>query len=476
MKRLFGTDGIRGVAGEFPLDQPTVARIGGALARSLVGAGGRAARIVVGRDTRESGPAIEQALVEGILAAGGRVDRGGVLTTPAVACVAREAGYDAGVVVSASHNPYRDNGIKVFSRQGQKLPDALEAAIEKGVLDGGGAAPSTDAPARSAKAGRRRAGAVARTERAAGTSGESGAPEALRARYLDWLERALPPRASFAGRRVVLDCANGAAFSLGPEIFRRLGAEVIAINASPDGRNINEGCGALHPEGLAAEVVRRAAHLGLAFDGDADRCLVVDAAGRVLDGDYVLYLAARELKRSGALRGGAIVGTVMSNLWLEKALAAEGIRLLRAPVGDKYVLEEMQRGGHPLGGEQSGHIIFLEKSAAGDGLLTGLLFVDLLGRTGLDLAAWAASVRPCPQVLVNVPVRERPPLDSHPRIGPAIRDEERKLGARGRLLVRYSGTEPKARIMVEGEERPLVEECASRLRRLIQEEIGRDAS
>jgi phosphoglucosamine mutase len=470
VKRLFGTDGIRGVAGEFPLDPPTVARIGAALVRSLIGAGGPPPRIVVGRDTRESGPAIERALVEGIRAAGGRVDRGGVLTTPAVACVAREAGYDAGVVVSASHNPYRDNGIKVFSRRGEKLPDALEAAIEREVLDGGGAGVRSEATTARSE------GTAGRLEGAAGAAEESGAPEALRARYLDWLRRALPPRASLAGRRVVLDCANGAAFSLGPEIFRRLGAETTAINASPDGRNINEGCGALHPEGLAAEVVGRGAHLGLAFDGDADRCLVVDAAGRILDGDYVLYLAARELKRAGGLPGDAVVGTVMSNLWLEKALAAEGIRLLRAPVGDKYVLEEMQRGGHLLGGEQSGHIIFLEKSAAGDGLLTGLLFVDLLGRTGLDLAAWAASVRPCPQVLINVPVRERPPLDSHPRIGPAIRDEERKLGERGRLLVRYSGTEPKARIMVEGEERPLVEECASRLRRLIQKEIGRDAS
>src|SRR5439155_8585789 len=210
------------------------------------------------------------------------------------------------------------------------------------------------------------------------------------------------------------------------------------------------------------------------FDGDADRCLAVDARGKVLDGDYVLYLAARDLRRAGRLPGDTVVGTVMSNLWVERALLAEGVKMLRAPVGDKYVLDEMRRGRHPLGGEQSGHIIFLDKATTGDGLLTGLLFVDLVRRTGLDLATWAASVSPCPQILVNVPVRSRPPLDSHPRIGPAIRDEERKLGERGRLLVRYSGTEPKARIMVEGESPQAVEQTAARLKAIIQDEIGQE--
>ncbi|HEU4402990.1 MAG TPA: phosphoglucosamine mutase [Candidatus Polarisedimenticolia bacterium] len=453
-KRLFGTDGIRGVAGHFPLDPATVERIGRALTRSLATAGGRRPRIVVGRDTRESGPEIERALVGGIEAAGGQADKGGVLTTPAVACVTRLLRYDAGVVVSASHNPYRDNGLKIFSGNGQKLPDALEAAIERCILD-------EEDPGEPLQGGA--------DPREAATE-----PADLQASYLRWLRETLPPGASFSGLELVLDCANGAASSLGPEIFRRLGASVTTINAAPDGRNINEACGALHPEGLAAEVVRRRAHLGLAFDGDADRCLLIDARGSLLDGDYILYLAARDLKRAGRLPGDTVVGTVMSNLWLERALRAEGITLLRAPVGDKYVLEEMQRGEHTLGGEQSGHIIFLETSAAGDGLLTGLLTLDLLRRTGLDLAAWAASVRPCPQVLLNVPVRSRPPLDTHPRIGPAIRDEERRLGDRGRLLVRYSGTEPKARIMVEGESRALVEECASRLKRVIQTEIGQE--
>jgi phosphoglucosamine mutase len=463
MKRLFGTDGIRGIAGAFPLDGETVARIGRALARTLRTAAGHPPRVVIGRDTRESGPGIEAALVRGLEAEGGRADRGGVLTTPAIACVTRLLGYDAGIVVSASHNPYRDNGIKVFDRTGQKLPDALEVSVEREVLDGDPAAPDGARPDRAA------GGAAARPASAAAAG---ATPEALAGRYLDWLRSAIDPRASFAGWRIALDCAHGAASALGPELYRRLGAEVSVLNAAPDGRNINEGCGALHPEGLAAEVARRGSRLGLAFDGDADRCQVVDASGRILDGDYVLYLAAKDLKAAGRLPGDAIVGTVMSNFWLQDALRREGIRLLRAPVGDKYVLEEMQRGGHVLGGEQSGHIIFLERSAAGDGLLTGLLLLDLLRRTGLDLAGWAATVHPCPQVLVNVRVKARPPLESHPRIGPAIREEESRLGGRGRLLVRYSGTEPKARIMVEGESLPAVEECAARLRRLIQEEIG----
>jgi phosphoglucosamine mutase len=468
MKRLFGTDGIRGVAGEFPLDPATVDRIGRALAASLRTDESRPPRLLIGRDTRESGPAIEEALARSIREAGGRADRGGVLTTPAIACLTRLLGYDAGVVVSASHNPYRDNGIKVFSGRGYKLLDAEEAAIERQVLEGerasSGAAPST--PGREAPG------------RPAAAPEDRGAPEvdpaALAARYLDWLRDSIAADASFSGWRIVLDCANGAAFRLGPDLFRRLGAEVIALSSRPDGRNINEECGALHPQRLAEEVVKRRARIGLAFDGDADRCLCVDSSGRILTGDHVLYLAAKDLKAGGGLAGGAVVGTVMSNLWLDQALGAEGIALLRAQVGDKYVLEEMQRGGHPLGGEPSGHIIFLDRATTGDGLLTGLLFIDLLRRTGQDLAAWAATVRPCPQVLVNVAVRRRPPLHTHPTIGPAIKDEARRLGRKGRLLVRYSGTEPQARIMVEAESEATVQEIADRLKTVIQREIGRD--
>jgi phosphoglucosamine mutase len=467
MKRLFGTDGIRGTAGTFPLDPATVRRIGHALASGLAEETGRAPRLVLGRDTRESGPGIEAALVDGIARAGGRADCGGVLTTPAVACLTRLLGYDGGVVISASHNPYRDNGIKVFSRAGSKLPDSMEASIERRVLDG--AAAGGEPPGAAA------AGAAAPLEAPPRTGDAApGMPERLRQGYLDWLAAALGPGVSLGGWHVVLDCAQGAASVLAPAIFRRLGAETHALHDTPDGRNINAACGALHPERLAAEVVARGAALGLAFDGDADRCIVVDAGGRVLDGDHVLFLAARDLKAAGRLRGDSVVGTVMSNLWLEQALRAEGIALRRAPVGDKYVLEEMQRGGQVLGGEQSGHVIFLERSTTGDGLLTGLLVVDLLRRTGLDLAAWAATIRPCPQILVNVPVRERPPLDTHPVIGAAIRDEARRLGERGRLLVRYSGTEPQARIMVEADSRDQVEGCAARLREVIARAIGRE--
>ena len=464
MKRLFGTDGIRGVAGAFPLDDRTVVRIGRALAESLLATTGGPPRVVIGRDTRESGPAIEASLARGIAQAGGRVDLGGVLTTPAIACVTRLLGYDAGLVVSASHNAYRDNGIKVFSRTGEKLSDELEAAIENRVLDG----PEERVP------GETPAGQGAAAGRGASASSAAKGHTALAERYLAWLLETVGPDATLRDATIVLDCANGAACRLAPELFRRAGATVIAIHDRPDGRNINEDCGALHPEGLAAEVRTRKARAGLAFDGDADRCLIVDSSGRLLDGDYVLYLAARDLKAAGRLRGNAVVGTVMSNLWLDRALRAEGIRLLRAPVGDKYVLEEMQRGGYVLGGEQSGHVIFLEKATTGDGLLTGLLVLDLLRRGRIDLSGWAAGIRPCPQILVNVPVRARPPLDSHPRIGPAIRDEERRLGEAGRLLVRYSGTEPKARIMVEGESLPLVEETAARLKAIIHEEIGQE--
>jgi phosphoglucosamine mutase len=454
VKRLFGTDGVRGVAGKFPLDDETVVKIGAALARTLT-KNGRPPRVVIGRDTRASGPAIEEALTRGIESQGGSVDRGGVLTTPAVACVTKALGYDAGVVISASHNPYRDNGIKVFSSEGFKLPDALEMEIERQVLDGAHPA----ATAKAASAGGRHVDA-----------------RELQDRYLGALRASVPEGTSFAGRRVVLDCAHGAASELAPRLFKSLGADVVILNDAPDGQNINEGCGALHPDKLGQEVTRQKAWLGLAFDGDADRCLPVDATGRVLDGDYVLCLVARDLRRSGRLKGDATVGTVMTNLWLEQALKEDGIRVIRAAVGDKYVLEEMQRGGYVLGGEQSGHVIFLERATTGDGVLTGLMLMELLQRTKHDLAAWASTITPCPQILVNVPVRERPVLETHPVIGPAIKAEEQRLAGKGRVLVRYSGTEPKARIMVEGEPRTAIEDSVARLQAVIEGAIGATAA
>jgi phosphoglucosamine mutase len=474
VKRLFGTDGIRGAAGRFPLDDATVEAIGRALAATLRDPAGNAPRLLIGRDTRESGPAIEAALGRGLAGGGARYESGGVLTTPAVACLTRILSYDAGIVVSASHNPYRDNGLKVFDRAGGKIPDALEATIERLVLD-----PDAGAGARAGdRAGDSASGAGDQgVDSAAGRPVSPGRPTAvdprtLAARYLDWLRTSLPAGTSFAGWKVVLDCAHGAAARLGPDLFRSLGAEVVAIHCDPDGRNINAGCGALHPEALAATVVRERARIGFAFDGDADRCLVVDASGRVLTGDHVLFLAARDLRAAGRLKGDTVVGTVMSNLWIDLALRAEGMRLLRAPVGDKYVLEEMRRGGYALGGEQSGHLIFLDRATTGDGLLSAILVLDLLRRAGIDLATWAASIRPCPQVLVNVRVRERPPIDDHPAIGPAVRAEQDRLGTRGRVLVRYSGTEPLARIMVEGESQAAVDACVERLRAVIRDAIG----
>jgi phosphoglucosamine mutase len=461
MKRLFGTDGVRGTAGQFPLDDETVERIGAALARTLM-KDGRPPRVVIGRDTRASGPGIEAALTRGFESQGGSVDRGGVLTTPAVACVTKALGYDAGVVISASHNPYRDNGIKVFSSEGFKLPDALEMEIERRVLDG------HEAGAAGAGAGARAPGASPGQT----TGGRHVDARELQEKYLDALRASVPHGTSFAGRRLVLDCAHGAASELAPRLFRSLGAEVVALNDAPDGVNINEGCGALHPDRLGREVARQEAWLGLAFDGDADRCLPVDATGRVLDGDYVLCLAARDLRRAGRLTGDATVGTVMTNLWLERALKDDGIRVIRAAVGDKYVLEEMQRGGFILGGEQSGHVIFLERATTGDGLLTGLMLMELLQRTKQDLASWALTITPCPQILVNVPVRERPKLETHPVIGPAIAAEEQRLSGHGRVLVRYSGTEPKARIMVEGESRSAIEDSVARLKQVIEGAIG----
>jgi phosphoglucosamine mutase len=452
--RLFGTDGIRGVAGEPPLDDATVERIGAAVARVLGGPAGRPPRVLIGRDTRESGPALQAALVRGLAAAGAVPEIGGVLTTPAVACLVRLLGHDAGIVLSASHNPYRDNGIKVFGPGGDKLPEESERAIER-LLGAGGGLPGASPGGATGAA-------------------PAGRTDGLAERYLGWLRGAAGPGEDLTGVRVVLDCAHGAASALAPEIFRRCGAEVTPLHTRPDGRNINEGCGALHPQALAAEVTRRRAGLGLAFDGDADRCIPVDASGRILDGDHVLYLAARDLQAAGRLAGGAVVGTVMSNLWLERALAEAGIRLVRAPVGDRNVLEAMRREGLTLGGEQSGHVIFLDKATTGDGLLTGLLLAGMVKRAGIDLAGWAAGIRPCPQVLVNVPVRERPPLDTHPVIGPAIRAAEADLRGNGRLLVRYSGTEAQARIMVEGGSAAAVERAAARLRAVIQEAIGRD--
>jgi phosphoglucosamine mutase len=434
------------------LDTPTVERIGLALVWTLrEEEKSEVPRILIGRDTRESGPDLESALVSGIRRGGGESVLTGVVTTPAVAHMVRAGSCDAGVVISASHNPYQDNGIKIFSRKGTKLPDSEEMGIESRILGSKfkPAPRSGPAPAQA---------------------------EDLLEGYLHSLSRSVGPDRPFRGVRLALDCAHGAACRIAPEIFSRLGADTLAMGNQPDGKNINSRCGSMHPEELSAMVVREGADIGFAFDGDGDRVVVVDRTGKILDGDHILYLAAQDLRELGNLDGGAVVATVMSNLWLEKALAAIGVKMLRAPVGDRYVLEEMQRGGYVLGGEQSGHIIFLREATTGDGVLTALKLLDLLRRRRTDLASWAESIVRCPQVLINVPVTSRPPLQSLDYLREAVARVEAELSGNGRVLLRYSGTESILRVMVEGEDETRIRKCAGELRDLVTARLGKTGS
>ncbi|MFQ5669365.1 MAG: phosphoglucosamine mutase [Acidobacteriota bacterium] len=443
-KCLFGTDGIRGVSGTFPLDDPTVSRLGQAVVRFLHDLG-RPGRIVLGYDTRASSHPLCRKLVEGIRAAGGNAAVAGVLPTPGVAFLTRNNGFDAGIVISASHNPYTDNGIKVFQADGTKLPDGQEEKVER-LMFTAGPGPETH-PAGAA---------------------DFIVDEQLVKTYIDSLLQAIDGGAGLKGTRVVLDCANGASSAVAPPLMQRAGVAARFLAIAPDGTNINRDCGSLHPELLAETVRDQGAAIGLAFDGDADRCLAVDETGRVLDGDFILYLLGRFFKQKGQLRNDTIVATVMSNLWLEQQLQADGIRLLRTPVGDKYVLEEMIRGDHSLGGEQSGHVILRQHSTTGDGLLTGLMLLMATCPQKRPLSELVAGITPCPQVLLNVPVGQKPDLETHPRVGPVLRRTHARLRGRGRLLVRYSGTEPLARVMAEGtdldEVRRSAEEVAAALR------------
>jgi len=444
MKRLFGTDGIRGVAGRSPLDPPTVRRFGAALAGVLDGTGTADHRVVLGRDTRESGAWLTDAVAAGLTAHGIDAVDAGVVSTPGLAYLVRDGGFDAGVMISASHNPFEDNGLKVFAADGRKLPDAVEQHIERAILDDGIADPGE------------------------GRGASDGT--ALTRSYIRHLE-GIVASGRFDGLRLVLDCANGSASAIAPKVFSDLGAAVEVLGASPDGRNINLGCGSLHLDGLAARVIGGGFDAGLAFDGDADRCLAIDRHGRIVDGDHILYIAGRRLKRRGDLRGDALVATIMSNFWLEERLMAEGIRLHRAPVGDKYVLERMVDEDLVLGGEQSGHVIFREHATTGDGMLTGLLLLDsvLAGDETLDTIL--DGITPYPQVLINVRVGAKPDLRAHPAVGPAVAEIERVLEGRGRVVLRYSGTEPLCRVMVEGRDRDEVQGMADRLAAVIRQTL-----
>jgi phosphoglucosamine mutase len=455
-QKLFGTDGIRGEAGKFPLDENTVVLIGQSLVSNLAREMGRAPRIVIGRDTRESGPDIERALAGGAMAAGAEVISAGVITTPGVAFVTRTEGFDAGVVISASHNPYRDNGIKVFSPSGKKLADEMERRVEEDL-----------AVYRSAGSGQR-----AWADGPKAHDGYEDREAHYRERYINYLAEDVGRGLSPVGLRVALDCANGAASDLAPKLFRRIGAQVEVINASPDGRNINEGCGSLHLEGLQRVVVERRLDLGVAFDGDADRALFVDSGGALVDGDAVILALADYLKSRGLLAGDAVVATVMSNIGLEIALRERSIELVRAQVGDRYVLEELLARGGRLGGEQSGHIIFPSISLAGDGMITALELLRVIRESGLPLSALASQMTKFPQVLVNVRVRNKPPLESLPEVKAEIDRAEAELRGRGRLLVRYSGTENLARVMIEGEDQAKIDEWANHIAGVIRRAIG----
>jgi len=447
-RKLFGTDGIRAVAGEVPLDPTTIYAVGLALGHSLRKTAAEP-RIILGRDTRESGPWIAATLAAALREAGAYVESAGVITTPAIAFLARSHGFHAGVVISASHNPWRDNGIKLFGGDGFKLADAVELAMEDEILQH---AAQIEAP-----------------DPAALPAVEDN--PALQADYIQFLIDCVPGL-TLAGLRIVADCANGAAAAVAPELFRRLGGEVTLLNIAPDGRNINDGCGALHPKFVAAEVVRRGAGIGLTFDGDADRCMLAGSANNVINGDAILLMVARDLKARGLLTGDMVVATTMSNMGLEAALKRSGIHMLRAPVGDRYVLEQMLAHKAALGGEQSGHILLPHLATTGDGLLTAMVVLDLIARTGKSIGELTADLKVFPQVIVNVKVREKKPLESIPAVATAIRAAEEELKDSGRVVIRYSGTEALARVMIEAESEEAMRLHANNIADAIRAELG----
>jgi len=434
-QRLFGTDGVRGVAGVWPLDPPTVSRLGAAIVRALPS--GRPARLIVGRDTRESGEWIERELARGAVSQGAIVTSTGVIPTPGVAYLAREQGFDLGVVLSASHNPYGDNGIKVFSGRGEKFGESDERAVEALMADS------------SWTVGHARDAVIESVD--------------LVDAYLEHVRLILPQAGPLSGQRIALDLANGATTTTARRLFERIGFEVLTVGDAPDGRNINLACGSTHPAGLAATVVAEKCRLGIAFDGDGDRAILVDHRGHLVDGDAVLLMLGVDFRQQGLLPGNTVVATVMSNIGLEIAFAEQGIRLVRTPVGDKYVMDEMLRNGYALGGEQSGHVILSEHLWTGDGMATALAVLRVMARTGKDLADLASLLVTFPQTLVNVRVREKTPVADVPAIAAATARVEAALGTRGRVLVRYSGTEPLLRIMIEGEDQASVQAWAEEI-------------
>lgn len=448
MKKLFGTDGIRGEAGKFPLDEQTASVIGASLARRLTEKLGREPRFILGRDTRESGAWIENSFCTGAASNGAACESAAVITTPGVAFLTKKFDFDAGIVISASHNPFHDNGIKIFLPTGKKLDETTEREIEKDIYS----------DERSAVSGQRSA---------VNNSKSSGYQKV----YLDYLagEFATLDLKNF---KMVVDCANGAASNLAPPLFEKFGAEVIAVFNSPDGKNINADCGSLHLNNLQKKVLEENADFGVAFDGDADRALFVDEKGSLVDGDAVLWVMANHLNADGKLKNRSVVATVMSNLGLEIALNSKNIKLLRTDVGDKYVLAELLQTESSIGGEQSGHIIFPDHSLVGDGMLTTLFLLEAVRVKGKTLSQMHDGFTQYPQILVNVKVGEKKPFESVPEIAEAAWEVTNELGAKGRLLLRYSGTENLARVMIEGENQTEIETQANRLARVIKRNLG----
>jgi phosphoglucosamine mutase len=447
-RKLFGTDGIRAIAGEAPLDAATIYATGLALGHSLALKTAKP-RVILGRDTRESSPWIAATIAAGLREASVTVESAGIVPTPTIALLARKHGFNAGVVISASHNPWHDNGIKLFGGDGFKLPDAVELSIEEEILQ--------------------RIGSVTAPNVIGLPPIEDSA--ALKHDYIEFLLQCVPDL-NLSGLKIVADCANGAAASVAPELFAHLGGDVTLANIEPNGRNINDGCGALHPEWVAAQVKERGADLGLAFDGDADRCMLAGPHGTVVNGDSILLVTGRDLKARGLLTDNVVVATTMSNMGLEAALKRSGIAMLRAAVGDRYVLEMMQEHDAALGGEQSGHILFPHLATTGDGLLTSLVVLDLIARSGKSIDELTADLKVFPQVIVNVKVREKKPLESIPSVAEKIRAAEDELRDSGRVVIRYSGTEPLARVMIEAEDEAAMRRNADAIADAIHAELG----
>ena len=449
MKKLFGTDGMRGEAGTFPLDRETIEIVGSSLARQFRENLGRNPRFVSGRDTRESGTWIEEAFRTGAASENAVCESAGVFTTPGIAFLTKKFDFDAGIVISASHNPYQDNGIKIFSPTGKKIDGETEREIENDIFGNG----------------------KRKTENGKFIKIDDSKAAEFQDAYLDYLSKGFS-NLSLENFKMVVDCANGAACELAPKLFERLGAEVIAVNNQPDGTNINKNCGSLHLENLQEKVLEEKADFGVAFDGDADRALFVDEKGNLVDGDATLWIMAQYLQEHGKLGNGKVIATVMSNIGLEIALKAKNIELIRTSVGDKYVLEELLKTGSAIGGEQSGHIIFPKKSLVGDGMMTTLFLLEAIYEKGKTFSGMTEGFTRYPQILVNVKVREKLPFEDVSTIAEASKHLESKLNGKGRLLLRYSGTENLARVMIEGENQVKIEAQANHLAEVIRTSLS----